>query len=139
MSIKNKVNCYISSSSEDLPVARQISDFLSKDGIEVVTWNKTILHGMTALENTQSSILKADFVIAIIPPGGINSQHRQNLFFELGIIVGMGKPLLTLVRADSHTDLPSDLSSIMYLKYEPNDLHQSLRYIRNWATHSLNR
>jgi predicted nucleotide-binding protein len=120
MPINKKINCFISCSTEDLSVAREISDYLQNEGIEAATWDNTFLPGMTIFENLQNVIAKSDFVIFIIPADNtLKGASRENLFFEMGIIVGMGKPLLTLVNANTQPHLPSDLSSIQYLKFEP--------------------
>jgi len=134
-----KINCFISSSVEDLDIAKEISYHLQKEGIEAATWaNESFIVGMSVPENLQNVISNSDFVIFIVPSEKTErNSNRENLFFEMGIIVGMGKPLLTLVRADSKIHLPSDLSSMLYLRYDPTNKETSLKHIRNWAIHSL--
>lgn len=93
---------------------------------------------MTILENVQNAIAKVDFVILLLPSDNTQmGEVNANLLFEMGIIVGMAKPLLALVEKNSNTRLPSDLASIMYLNYEPQKIESSFRNIRNWAVHSL--
>ncbi|MCW3110671.1 MAG: hypothetical protein JWQ09_5177 [Segetibacter sp.] len=136
--LNKKIRCFISSSSEDLEKANKIRQFLEKEGVDVQTLQNSFFPGLTVVENLQNVASKVDFVIFLLPSdnGKIN-QLNANLFFEMGLISGMGKPFLLLIDENSDTRLPSDLSSIMYLRYEPQNIESSFRFIRNWAAHSF--
>ena len=125
--------CFISSSSEDLDKASKIEAFLEREGIEATTWKNSFFPGMTLVENLKGAISKADSVILMIPSNGSNAKSREDMFLEIGVIVGMNKPLLTLAQKDNQVELPYNMSSSLYLHYEPNQIESSFRYIRNWA------
>lgn len=138
MELKKKIRCFISSSSEDLEKANKIRQFLEKEDIEVQTLQNSFFPGLTVLENLQNVVSKVDLVIFLLPANkGKIDQPNANLFFEMGMIAGMGKPFLMLIDKNSNTRLPSDLASIMYLTYEPKSIESSFKFIRNWAAHSF--
>lgn len=133
-----KIKCFISSSAKDLEKVNKISDFLKEQGIEVITWKSAFFPGLTLVENLQNALAKVDIVIILLPSDTIqNEQANANLLFEIGLIVGMGKPLLTLVEKNSDIRLPTEMASILLLQYEPHKIESSFRNIRNWAAHSL--
>jgi len=135
----NKIRCFISSSPEDVDKAVKISEFLEKEGIDTITWQNSFFPGLTLVENLRNAVSKADFVVLLLPSNYNEIQTEQNdanPLFEMGLIVGMGKPLLTLVKKNSYVQLPSDLASIMYLQYEPQKVESSFRNIKNWVLHS---
>ena len=139
VNLSKKTRCFISSSKEDLDKANKISEFLEAEGMEAATSKDLFFPGMTILENLQNVITKVEFVILLLPSNTTTRTEKPdaNLLFEMGIIVGMGKPLLALVEKNSSVSLPSDLASIMFLKYEPQKIESIFRYIKNWAVHSL--
>ncbi len=136
---QKKLQCFISSSSEDIEIAEKIKYFLESEEIQTIIWKDAFYSGMTIVENIRNTISNVDFVILIIPTfyNLQSPKTRENIFFEMGIITGIGKPLLTLVSEDATMHLPIDLSSIMYLKYDPRKIDLIFRNIRNWANHQI--
>lgn len=136
--IEKKTKGFISSSSEDIEKVNKLSHFLENEGIDTQTWQTSFYPGLTVLENLQNVVSKVDFVIFLLPSGtSQKDQLNSNLYFEMGLVSGSGKPFLMLVDKNSDAHLPTDLASIMYLKYESQNIESSFRNIRNWAVHSL--
>lgn len=132
------LKCLISSSSEDLHIVEQISNFLIEEGIEPIRWDRGFKPGMTIFENLQNTISEVDFVIALIPSSESNSSKvLENVLFEMGMIIGMGKPLIPLVKNEPNVTLPTDIAGIMYLQYESTNIESSLHHIRNWIDRFL--
>ncbi len=133
------LKCFISSSVEELPTAKRIMDFLNSEGVQSVVWNKTIFEpGMTILENLQNTISEVDFVIALLPSQeGTTSRARENIMFEIGLIIGMGKPLLSLIKDDPKLRIPADMRGMMYLYYDPNEMDANYFHIKNWIDRFL--
>jgi len=133
------LKCFISSSVEDLPVVNRLVDFLQSEGVESVRWDRGIFEpGMSIFENLQNTISEVDFVIALIPSQkDTRSRTRENVMFEMGLIIGMGKPLIPLIRKAPDVKFPSDMIGIMYLQYEPTHIETSFHYIKNWIARFL--
>lgn len=102
-----------------------------------MTWKSLYFPGLTIVENLQNALAKVDFVILLILSDlAEDGKNVGNLYFEMGLIFGMGKPMLTLVEKGSTARLPAELTSIMHLNCDPNNLEASFPH-RNWAAHSL--
>ena len=111
-----------------------IRDLLVNESIEVETPETGYLAGLTLSENLQNMFDRADFIIFLIPPDNFetnsNLKRPANIMFELGMALGLGKPLLPLV--EKGTKFPSELSGIMLLQYERDNLDEIFHYIKNW-------
>lgn len=129
-----QTKCFVSFSNENTQEATKIVKFLEGDGLQVATNQDTYVAGLSIREKLQSTIEKSDFVVFIVPN---NSDAQKYWLYEIGIIVGIGKPLLALVDKSVKTQLPSDLSSIMYLTYDPQNVEASFGTIRKWALYYL--
>jgi len=128
-----KLKCFISSSAEDLEHVHKIQEFLSQENIESLIWSDSVYPGMSVFEVLQDTLTKADFVIVIMPSTG----RRENVIFELGYIMGMGKPLLTIIKDEPEFNIPTDLAGIMYLRYKSDQIESIFHYLKNWISKSL--
>lgn len=62
-------------------------------------------------------IRASDFLIADV------TRKNPNVFFELGVAHGLGKPFLLLLSAEAgETGIPSDLTGYQFIFYDPSDL-----------------
>lgn len=125
--------CFISSSTEDMDKAIKIEEFLERLGYEATTSQSSFNPQMTLVENLKGAISKADSVILMVPSDSSNAKSREDMFLGIGVIVGMNKPLLTLAQKDNQMPLPYNLSSSLYLSYEPGQIESRFRIIGNWA------
>ncbi|HEX9735277.1 MAG TPA: nucleotide-binding protein [Thermoanaerobaculia bacterium] len=121
---------FIGSSTEGLPVARELQASLSA-GLEVEIWDQGTVFGLgratlEALENTVSSY---DFGVFVFTPddellsrGSSKPVARDNVVFEMGLFAGrLGRLRAFVVKPKGDSvALPSDLAGISTASYDPD-------------------
>jgi hypothetical protein len=112
--------------------------------IEVIHQIKTVLRGKGIeprlsrdlagfpIQQIQSAIGGADVVIADV------TGKDPNVFFELGMALGLNKPVL-LLSQEPAKDLPSDLWAQQVAVYRPADFETVRRYLELWLRDTLSR
>jgi CRP/FNR family cyclic AMP-dependent transcriptional regulator len=119
---------FIISSTEALPVAREIQAQLEHDVFSTV-WNEGVFFaGGYSLEALEKAVSESDFAVAIAQPDDIveirGDKHptlRDNVLFELGLFMGKltrHRAILIHPRVTG-LKLPSDLHGLTLLSYAP--------------------
>ena len=132
-----KIRFFLSSSSEQLPVAKALEANLTGEGFEPTLWSREA-HGASQynLEALLSEAKSSDFAIFLFTPddevtirGNVFSVVRDNVLFELGVFIGvLGRNRCFIVQSiERPMRLPSDLEGITTLKYDPRRSDQNLR------------
>ncbi len=95
-----QLTCFISFSAEDKDDALQIQKFLEKENIVVENfYDSNFQLGISIFEDLQDSTSSVDFVIILVPPySNSDTSQRDNIIFEIGYMLGMGVPLITLIK-----------------------------------------
>ena len=108
-----------------------VEETLNKNGVDAVSI--AISDSKTA-PNISANILdlirRTSFVVADV------SGANPNVMFEVGMAMGMGKPILLLSRSRT-PDLPVDLAAQQVAVYKPDDLSSVRRYLELWLRDAL--
>lgn len=103
---------------------QQIGSALADSGIEPIL-PEGAAPGAVLSEHVQSAIRGADVVVADV------TGKNANVFFEVGVAFGLGKPVL-LLSQESLTDVPFDLRAHQIAVYRPEDVGTVRRYVELW-------
>jgi CRP/FNR family transcriptional regulator, cyclic AMP receptor protein len=130
---------FVISSTEGLPVARQVRQNLDADDMPVYLWDRgTFPVSDYAVSSLEDAIEAADFTIAVVRADDLlvsrdetRSVARDNVHFEYGISVGrIGRERsFLLVDAAADVKLPSDLAGLTTLRYQSGDKDQMERSV----------
>jgi hypothetical protein len=128
---------FLSSSSEQLPVAKAIESNLAAEGFEPTLWSR---EAHAASEYNLEALIRetrsSDFAVFVFAPddrvivrGEEYYSVRDNVLFELGVFMGaLGRNRCFLVQdTEKPLRLPSDLEGINTLKYDLQRSDQNLR------------
>jgi Predicted nucleotide-binding protein containing TIR-like domain len=123
-----RMRFFLSSSSEQLQIAKALEANLSQEGFEPTLWSREAHraseYNLEALLREASS---SDFAVFVFAPddqvtirGGSFSVVRDNVLFELGLfIAALGRNRCFIVRgAEQPMRLPSDLDGLTMVKYD---------------------
>ncbi|WIJ25774.1 TIR domain-containing protein [Devosia sp. RR2S18] len=124
---REKIEIFIISSVEALPIARAIQTALDHDPYNVVVWTDGVFRaGKYTLENLEGALATADFAVAIAQPDeevssrdAVVRSPRDNVIFEVGYFMGrLGRQRAILFepRGDE-VELPSDLTGVTTILY----------------------
>src|SRR5439155_20468885 len=105
-------------------LADELAHALQEHGLEPFLPTK-IAAGDTVPEAIQSALRRSSVVIADI------TGRNPNVLFELGVAIGLRKPVLLLSQG-SLDDVPPDLRALQIAVYRPTDLSTVSRYVRLW-------
>ena len=121
-----KPSIFIASSIEGVEVAKALGKQLEQDAFVTVWTEGAFLPGKAILETLTEAADQSDFAVLILSPDDISESRsasmslRNNLFFELGFLIGrLGRSRTFLVTEESpNLKIPSDISgiSIAHLK-----------------------
>ncbi len=120
---------FIISSSEAIPVARQLQLGLKHDVLSTVWTDGVFFAGGYPLESLETAVAGSDFAVAIAQPDDIVSTRgttaptlRDNVLFELGLFMGKLSRYRTILVHPRVKDLklPSDLSGLNMISYQPD-------------------
>lgn len=81
-------------------------------------------------ESLKDAVQRSDFVIADLT--GAN----PNVMFEIGLALGLNKPLL-LLSQQSGTTLPSDVQARQVAIYKPDNVPEVRKYVDYWLRDTL--
>ena len=90
---------------------------LKNKGIEVMDAASLPFSKMGYSKIIKNEIRKSDFVFVIL-----DSKTNPNLYFEIGLAVGLKKPIFMIV--DNRVDIPFDLREIVYVKTTLDDIEK---------------
>ncbi|MCW3111202.1 MAG: hypothetical protein JWQ09_5708 [Segetibacter sp.] len=123
-----KIRFFLSSSSNQLPIAAALEANLEAEHFEPTLWSRDV-HGPSQynLEALIGEARSSDFAIFIFAPDDkaiIDGEEffvvRDNVLFELGLFIGaLGRERCFIVKSISQMRLPSDLHGITLLNYDP--------------------
>lgn len=121
MEKKNKkIRCFISA-----PYGENLSpiiDVLKEYDIEIISPLDFKYQSVTLFEQIKKEIRKSDFIIAVIP----NDYKNENIYFELGIAVGLGKKVVLFV--PPNISIPLDIKSFLTVRSEIQN-REAFRFI----------
>jgi Nucleoside 2-deoxyribosyltransferase len=92
----------------------RVADVLNRHGYRLLAPTDLPLYGLTAAEAVISTIEQADLVLAFV------DDATSNVFFEMGIAVALGKPLIVV--AESPQELPFDVGDMSIVHAPRGDL-----------------
>jgi CRP/FNR family cyclic AMP-dependent transcriptional regulator len=129
--LREHVRVFIISSTEALPIAREIQSHFEHDNFSVEIWTDGVFTASSyPIESLEKAVDDADFAIAIAQPDdltnirGLDQQvPRDNVIFELGIFIGrLGRNRTLLLEPRGETvKLPTDLSGLLTISYRYGD------------------
>lgn len=130
-STSDRLQVFIISSVEALPIARAIQNAFARDPFNVNVWTDGIFKASTyTIPSLEQAVDQSDFALAIVQPDDILATRRENdvpvardnVIFELGLFIGrLGLPRTFLVEPwDVDVRLPSDFAGITPLGYKLN-------------------
>lgn len=122
-----RIQVFIMSSVEGLPIAQEIQSGLSHEDFQVTIWtNGVFLASDYPLESLENAVEASDFAIAIVRPDDTvesrEQKHkapRDNVVFELGMFAGkLGRKRTILVEPrEDKAQLPTDLRGVNTIGY----------------------
>lgn len=127
--VDSRPSAFIGSSTEGLPVARQLKKLLAQD-LRIDVWDEGTIFGLgeATLESLEAAVLKYQFGLFVFTPddqlqsrGQTKAVARDNVLFELGLFVGkLTRRRAFVVRPGGSTiALPTDLAGITTATYNP--------------------
>jgi hypothetical protein len=132
-----KIRFFLSSSSEQIQIAKALEANLENEGFEATLWSRET-HGGSQynLEGLLDQAKKSDFAIFVFTPDDqvtirseLFSVVRDNVLFELGLFMGtIGRDRCFMVQStEQPMRLPPDLEGINSFKYDPKRSDGNLR------------
>jgi hypothetical protein len=100
-------------SADYAPVYESIAAALDEAGVDSIRVDQQPTSAALA-DKVIDLIRSADFVVADI------SASSPNLFYEIGMVHGMKKPIILLMDTKSKARMPFDLSGYRFLPYDPD-------------------
>jgi CRP/FNR family cyclic AMP-dependent transcriptional regulator len=118
---------FIGSSSEGLPVAKEICSGLSNSSMKIFLWSEKIFQAsQTFIESLMQAVQRSDFAILVLTADDsvdirtrLQQSPRDNCVFELGLFMGaLGRDRTFIVRSKGDDiRIPSDLLGVTALEY----------------------
>jgi nucleoside 2-deoxyribosyltransferase len=113
-------------------LAGVISDVLRSQGVEPILPAETATTGPLA-EQIQDAIRRANLVVADL------TGASPHVLFEVGLALGLNKPVLLLSQAPGKDVLPIGLQAYQVAVYRPDDVATVRRYVELWLRDFLKR
>ena len=108
----------------DSAMKKDVQLFLTRAGVNEIVLHERPDKGRTVIDKLVQEGESADYVIALLSPDDL--QHdgtvraRQNVILEIGYFMGkLGSQYVRLLKSGG-TEIPSDLSGILYEDYDTN-------------------
>ena len=129
----NRSKVFIASSGRTLVLAERLRDELATDFCQATLWSEEgkLQPGSTIIEMLEGAAKQYDFAVIILARDdvltsgtGEVSKARDNCVFEAGLFMSaIGRKRCFLVNSVEQSDLPSDLSGILSIRFkEPSNL-----------------
>ena len=122
---------FIGSSTENLPIAREIQSGLSHDPMEVIVWTDGVFQPSAGnVESLLAAVKRSDFAALVLTPDDAvisrdvqRPAPRDNCIFELGLFMGaLGRERAFIIKArGADIKLPSDLLGLTPIEYGTGD------------------
>jgi predicted nucleotide-binding protein len=127
LTARDRVQVFIVSSAEALPIARAIQNALAHDPFNVTVWTDGVFRASSfPIASLEAAVDQSDFAIAIVQPDDVVTTRgkevvtpRDNVIFELGLFIGrlgLRRSFLVEPRGEE-TKLPSDLIGVTTISY----------------------
>jgi hypothetical protein len=98
---------FISYSHEDAPWVRKFAEALRRQNLNVWLDEWRIAAGDSVANALETALRDSDAIVAVVSPSNARS---PNVYFELGVALGMGKRLIPIVSPDlDRSAIPFDL------------------------------
>lgn len=124
---RDRIRIFVVSSTEALPVAREIQNAFAYDPFITVLWTNGVFRATNyTLESLEREIDDSDFAIAIAHADDLTDSRgkhwpspRDNVIFELGLFMGrLGRSRAILMEPrEGKVKLPSDLAGVTTITY----------------------
>jgi hypothetical protein len=102
------------------PEGRRVQDVVGRaiqeTGLRVVQYSDAIRPGAELTSTILAAIRDADLIIADV------SRQNPNVLYEVGFAHALRKPTILLVSIKSGSGLPSDLTGLQFITYDPANL-----------------
>jgi hypothetical protein len=118
---------FIASSSEQIAVARKVSEALAVDELTAKVWDEeTFNFSAGFIESLEEELERADFAVVVLTADDHATMRekqvdlpRDNVIFELGLFIGrLGRErCFFLIDGTSQTEVASDLSGVNPVKF----------------------
>jgi predicted nucleotide-binding protein with TIR-like domain len=118
---------FIASSSEQIAVARKVSEALAVDELTAKVWDEeTFDFSAGFIESLEEELERADFAVVVLTADDHATMRekqvdlpRDNVIFELGLFIGrLGRErCFFLIDGSSQTEVASDLSGVNPVKF----------------------
>lgn len=120
--------CYLATpfDGEFAALRRLIADTLLEINVRPILWEDFPAATHPILDALQEQIRRSDFVIADL------TGKYPNVIYELGYAHGLGKPALILIQK-AEGSLPFNLSTYLYIVYDPHNLIKLCETIKAWV------
>ncbi len=105
---------FISSTSKDSDLAKDLAQRLKESGIEVYSVNKTAAAREISFSKVNPDLGRADEVFLIFTE---NSLESHSLMFEMGAASSLRKRVTPIIVGLKPKDLPSLIKQMNYIKY----------------------
>ncbi len=104
---------FISYSHDDAEWVRKFAEALRQENVNVWLDEWQITAGESLREAIEAGLRSSDAIVAVLSPSNV---RRPNVFFELGVALGMGKRLIPIVSQDlENATLPFDIRVRRYV------------------------
>lgn len=124
---RDKIRVFIISSTESLPIAREIQSAFAHDDFQTVLWTDGVFKMSSyAIQSLEDEVDRSDFAIAIAHPEDTMTMRgaewptaRDNVIFEIGLFMGrLGRQRAILMESrDEKVKLPSDFAGLTTVPY----------------------
>ena len=104
---------FISYAQHDQEWVHQLTEELSKKGVNVWIAEKEIAIGESIEDKLEEGLRSSGSIVFVLGP---ESVHSYNLFFELGAALGMGKRVIAIVNKEvGFADIPGPIRLRKYV------------------------
>lgn len=109
----NEPQVFISYSHDDVEWVRRFAEALRQQNVNVWLDEWQINAGEPLREAIEAGLRSSDAIVSVLT--GANAR-RPNVLFELGVALGMGKPLIPIISPDLDSSaIPFELRTRRYL------------------------
>jgi len=127
MNPAQRLTCFISFSSESSEEADRLAELLQAMGVEI--YRADLLPGREISREILTSLRTADFICLIVGGGSLS----PNFAFEVGLAVGLSKPVLAFMTG---AEFPFDLTGrVQILRVADGDFESAERDIARFVRH----
>ena len=109
----NEPKVFISYSHDDAEWVRRFAEALRQQNVNVWLDEWQVSVGDPLREAIEAGLRSSDAIVSVLTPA---DARRPNVLFELGVALGMGKPLIAIIPPELDTSaIPFELRTRRYL------------------------